>query len=114
MIQANVSGIETELAQVGFVPEPNGRGTMGLIHGCLSTILLCTWSALHLNLPADGDGFFICTLRKTKWMVLGVLAPEFIGSMAIRELVEARWILKTLRAYNAKVSSPISLQKFLT
>lgn len=35
----------------GWQPEPSGRGTWSIVWSCLTTILLCTWSALHLPVP---------------------------------------------------------------
>lgn len=35
----------------GWQPEPSGRGTWSIVWSCLTTVLLCTWSALHLPVP---------------------------------------------------------------
>ena len=99
----NVTQLTASVEKVGFVPEPDGRGTMGLIHGCFSTIIICTWSALHLNLPADEEKWVATTCRKLKWMAIAIFAPEFIASTAVRELLEARWILKQIQPFNVKV-----------
>ena len=35
----------------GWQPEPSGRGTWSIVWSCLTTVLLCSWSALHLPVP---------------------------------------------------------------
>ena len=35
----------------GWQAEPSGRGTWSIVWKCVVTVLLCTWSALHLEVP---------------------------------------------------------------
>ena len=35
-----------------WVSAPSGRGTWGILGSCLSTLGLCVWKSLHLNVPA--------------------------------------------------------------
>lgn len=58
-------------------PEPDHRGTFSLLSTCLVTMSLCVWSALHLNL-ATNKALAAQILRKTTWLVLGLLAPELV------------------------------------
>ncbi|KAI9819453.1 MAG: hypothetical protein M1827_006900 [Pycnora praestabilis] len=37
--------------QTGFVSEPSGRGTFSLLWSCLSTLLICVWTAQHEDVP---------------------------------------------------------------
>ena len=32
-------------------PEPGNRGTYGLLSSCVITMVLCVWTAVHLNIP---------------------------------------------------------------
>ncbi|BCS04942.1 uncharacterized protein AKAW2_80743S [Aspergillus luchuensis] len=71
-----------------FVTAPNTRGTLQILWSSLFTILACTWTVLHLNVPGyqqkpkeDGitgwlKGMVIKYLHPTKWFLLTVLAPE--------------------------------------
>ena len=34
-----------------WVEEPKVRGTLGILIFCLSTLIICVWSALHFNIP---------------------------------------------------------------
>ena len=60
----------------GWVSSPNVRGTLDIIWNCVSTLFLCLWSMLHLNIPAKHDTFWTKFFRKLRWLILGVLAPE--------------------------------------
>jgi hypothetical protein len=72
--------------KVGWQAGPTERGTLTLLYSCLITIFACTWTVLHLNVPGINEGFWTKALRKTKWMAITVLFPEFIFSKAICEL----------------------------
>lgn len=69
-----------------FVSSPNVRGTLDIVWTCLSVLLICTWSVLHLNVPIQskckGKGqkinlIYIRTTTKLKWLLLNLLAPEW-------------------------------------
>ena len=62
----------------GWVSQPAERGTMDIIWSCASTVFLCTWVMLHLNVPAKQDSEIRRMVRKSKWFVLALLAPEVI------------------------------------
>ena len=75
---------------VGYVGDPNGRGTASLVISCLLTLILCVWSALHLNIPFENQttlGHFLLNLR---WIVAGVYAPELVVFTAWRQWSSAR------------------------
>ncbi|KAK3334543.1 hypothetical protein B0H65DRAFT_437047 [Neurospora tetraspora] len=73
-------------ATVGWVSNPKRRGTLTIIIECLTTIFACTWTVLHLNVPAITDSTKTRVLRKVKWMAITVLFPEFIFAKAVCEL----------------------------
>ncbi|KAK1250007.1 hypothetical protein MKX08_010010 [Trichoderma sp. CBMAI-0020] len=73
---------------VSFVAAPYIRGTLDVVWGCCSILLICTWSILHMNLPLQStlhpnsrkQKYRRASLRlltKAKWMLLNVLAPEW-------------------------------------
>ena len=57
---------------------------------CLFTVFLCTWTVLHLNIPARHENYWHQFRRKMRWMVQGILAPEFVLGFATGQKVEAR------------------------
>jgi hypothetical protein len=74
---------------VGWVSDPNGRGTASLVISCLLTLGLCVWSALHLNIPAKGESRREYWLRRVKWSICGVLIPEIVVLLAWRQWTSA-------------------------
>lgn len=79
-----------------WTPEPNGRGTWSLLSSCVITIALCAWTALHLNVPEHGKADRQW-LRKTKWLMLGLTAPEMVVYVAWRQRQEAKRVLRDVR-----------------
>ena len=83
---------------VGWVSDTdNNRSTITLLYNCLFTIFLCTWSAVHLNVPGEKDTQLRTFLRKCKWMLIGVLAPEFVAIIAVTEWREASKLVRQVR-----------------
>jgi hypothetical protein len=70
---------------VGWVSEGDTRATWDILTSCLLTIMACTWSVLHLNLPDQEDGSWCKIRRKLKWTVVTVFFPEFILAHAASE-----------------------------
>lgn len=77
-------------ATVGWVQDPNGRGTSGLILSCVLTLGLCVWSAMHLNIPPKGETQVQYWVRSIKWVILGVVIPELVVLSAWRQWLSAR------------------------
>jgi hypothetical protein len=73
-------------AKVGWRDGPSERGTLTILWSCLSTVIACTWTILHLNIPSRLDGALTKTIRKAKWTIITVLFPGFIFSKAVCEL----------------------------
>jgi uncharacterized membrane protein len=44
---------------------------------------------MHLNVPGEKDTQLRTFLRKCKWMLIGVLAPEAVATVAITEWYNA-------------------------
>lgn len=93
---------------VGWVAGPTERGTLQLIWSCLITIFACTWTVLHLNVPAYDDKPRTILLRKIKWMVITILFPEFILSKAICDLRLALYQLLEFEAYLRECNKKIT------
>jgi hypothetical protein len=75
--------------------EPRGRGTFNILSSCLTTMLLCVWTSVHLNIPDQNGWTRQNFLRKPGWLLLAVLAPELVAWNAweqrqiARELMDA-------------------------
>ncbi|KAK6541795.1 hypothetical protein TWF694_007575 [Orbilia ellipsospora] len=85
------------LDTVGWVGDPNGRGTFSLVSSCVITLTLCVWSALHLNVPPQGTSFRTAAFTRVKWVVFGLFAPELLVATASAQYLTARWLFNELR-----------------
>jgi len=93
-----------------FVSAPNVRGTLDILWSCLATIIACTYTVLHLNIPEQRDGrdrdrgwrgdmkWWWKSMRTSiNWTLITVLAPEWYSGTAIQELTDARRLLRDLQ-----------------
>jgi hypothetical protein len=51
---------------------------------------------MHPNAPSRDDTEWVKTVRRVKWLFVGIVAPEYISYLAIREWYEVRWALKKI------------------
>ncbi|PHH73157.1 hypothetical protein CDD80_4010 [Ophiocordyceps camponoti-rufipedis] len=70
---------------VDWRSDPERRGTIDIVKSCVFTIVACTWTIQHLNLPVAEDGLFTKFGRKLKWAALTALFPELILAHAFLE-----------------------------
>ncbi|KAF8847290.1 hypothetical protein BDZ45DRAFT_665973 [Acephala macrosclerotiorum] len=91
-----------------FVSAPNVRGTLEIVWNCLSVLLLCTWSILHLNVPVQthAAGTYQKHVRamkrfgkKIKWMMFSLLAPEWLLGKALSDLMSASLLVKKFHEF---------------
>ena len=95
---------ESEIAPA-WLPNPRQRGTLDIIWSCLFTLSLCVYTAIHLNVPPPNEGKFGFFRRKTKWVFIGILAPELVVYAAWRQLRQAKNVARELnRSRKNKVS----------
>ena len=66
---------------VHWKPSPSARGTFDILSTCIITMLLCVWTAVHLNVPPPGSAW-VPRLRKIGWLILALLAPEMVAYTA--------------------------------
>ena len=99
-----------------WVPEPNGRGTWSLLSTCIITILLCVWSAVHLNVP-QREKQISKYWRRCKWLLLGLFAPEVVAYVAWQQWREAKRLRDDVRAsfgQNRIPSGPRRARRYLS
>lgn len=73
----------------GWQSEPNGRGTWSILWGCIATIIICTWSTLHLDVPSHHGALYLF-LRRVVWMVVAATAPELILLLSAENFFKAQ------------------------
>ncbi|KAL0630933.1 hypothetical protein Q9L58_010214 [Maublancomyces gigas] len=70
-----------------FQPEPQGRGTVGILLSCTLTFALCIWTTVHPSiLPGTAGKFRL----KLMWMVVAIVLPEVLMLCALGERRQAR------------------------
>src|SRR5271156_3570535 len=74
----------------GWQSSPNSRGTIDILWSCASTLFICVWVMLHLNVPAESDTLWTLYLRKAKWLLLALLAPELLMLFASGQWASAK------------------------
>jgi hypothetical protein len=85
---------------VSFVSSPGVRGTLDILWSALFTTLICTWTVQHLNLPEQTPDYcdwlnrLKTTLKRArtrvKWMLVTLVAPEFLVGKAFQDFMMAR------------------------
>lgn len=79
---------------VGYTQDPNGRGTASLILSCLLTLILCVWSALHLNVPEQNTTVANSLWTNVRWIAAGIYSPELVVFAAWRQWCSAGMLNK--------------------
>jgi len=92
--QNNKTALNTILAPL-WVSPPSFRGTTSILWSCLITIFACIYTALHLNIPVE-SGWLYQLLTKARWVVTGLLLPEFVILFAFRQFLGARFVVGEL------------------
>ena len=93
-----------------YVGSPNVRGTVDILWSSLFTIFACTWSIQHLNVPEQREGrdpgwrgdilwMMKGVLSKSKWMIITVIAPEVVFSLAADGFSYAKKQQMTMRKF---------------
>ena len=93
-VQTNAS---SHISYVGYVGDPNGRGTASLVISCLLTLVLCVWSALHLNVPLQNESTVHHLFVNVRWIIVGVYAPEMVVFTAWRQWSSAKLLGNLVR-----------------
>ncbi|KAI3603596.1 hypothetical protein WG66_006077 [Moniliophthora roreri] len=75
------------------------RTTTSILWSCLSVILICTWVAIHPNIPRVGTHSAVVVYKNIEHMVIAILAPEIIILWAMRQWYSAKEIAKQFKRY---------------
>ncbi|KAI4117427.1 MAG: hypothetical protein LQ338_007557 [Usnochroma carphineum] len=96
----NITSADT--IRPGWVGQCNQRGTIDIVWNCFSTVFISLWVMLHLNVPADHEGFWTSFFRKARWLILGALAPETVLLASGGQWASAKRSLTDMRELGAK------------
>lgn len=84
LAQSNSTALE------GWQLDDNTRSSWDIFWTCVSTILACTWTALHISVPTRDETQTVYLWWKAAAWVGTILAPEFMAGTAAEELWQAR------------------------
>ena len=79
----------SELA-IGWIDQPNGRGTIDILQSCALTTFLCAWSVLFLNIAAERETRWDFFKNKIRWMAFVMFFPEVLTAIAAEQWRSAR------------------------
>lgn len=91
----NITALNTLFAPA-WLSSPSVRGTSDILWSCISTLVACIYTALHLNVPAN-TGTWAMLKHKAEWLLVALLALEIVVYMAISQLYAAYRLKTRLR-----------------
>ncbi|KAF8860663.1 hypothetical protein BDZ45DRAFT_304592 [Acephala macrosclerotiorum] len=91
----------TPSTSINFVSSSGTRGTVDILWSCFFTIIACTWTVQHLNVPEQRDDrdpgwrgnikwAFKRSWTTSKWMLVTIITPEVLISKTSGDLVAAK------------------------
>ena len=86
--------------------EPKKRGTFGIISFCFSTLIICIWSTIHLNIPIRRYTATRRFFHQVFWMYIALLGPELLLYLAINEMITARILLSKVLKFHPHLAKP--------
>ena len=84
-----ISASGTSPSEPSFVPDPSGRGTVGLLWSCILTLWPCVWTAIHLNIPARHSTSWQRFLTKLPYAAVTLVFPEFMLLLVVLQFQSA-------------------------
>lgn len=82
---------------ISWKPEPTFRGTWDIIITCVSTLIFCVWSAVHIDIPKNPKTRTLWP--NLGWLLVGLLAPELLLYIAYKQRRTAMTLLGMSRRY---------------
>jgi hypothetical protein len=94
----------TSLPFLPWVPENGSRSTWSILSTCVSTLVLCAWSAVHVDIPTrkrcKKRDRILKWIPKLGWVLVGVSCPAMLLVLALSQFYTAiclvrlahRWI----------------------
>lgn len=73
-------------------PTGGTRSMYSVLLNCWTTIFICAWQSLHLNIPPEGDLEKIW--RKIKLMLWMLVVPELVLAWAVKQRFAAKQLAK--------------------
>jgi hypothetical protein len=91
------NGTNTAPLQQGWTPQPSGRGTIDIIWTSFTTIFLCCWTSLCLNVLPRYFRRGRRVYHKALFSCLSLIGPEFTFQLALGQWSSARRSVEEFR-----------------
>src|SRR6266545_4104434 len=88
----NVSDPREALQSGPVIQNQKIRTHFDIVWSCVSTLFICTWVAIHPNIPPQGEGRLWSLWRRIKLMLWTLLVPELILIWAYKQWAAARYV----------------------
>ncbi|KAJ5649432.1 uncharacterized protein N7484_003155 [Penicillium longicatenatum] len=88
----------------GWQFDDDSRSSWDIFWTCLSTILACTWTALHLAVPSRESNESWQIFRKLQVWICAILAPELMAGLAAEGLCRAMAVVARCNAAFCRLS----------
>jgi len=82
----------------------NIRSTASLLWTCVLTLTICVFTVIHVNVPLPSEKQYSHFLRKIKWAVFAILAPELALATALQQWTTAHALKRELNSLSSKRS----------
>ena len=79
------------------------RTRFDIVWSCVTTLFICTWVAIHPNIPPQGEGHMKSLWRRIKLMLWTLLVPELVLMWAYRQWDAARFIAEYFQGEHRNV-----------
>ena len=77
-------------------PEPDVRGTYGILSTCLSTIIIAIWTARHPDIRTPPLPWFKTQMESASTIIVFLFAPELLPMIAANEYRKARQLTEKM------------------
>ncbi|EMD31007.1 hypothetical protein CERSUDRAFT_100803 [Gelatoporia subvermispora B] len=99
-ISANIAVLDQSENTRGVVSDPSSRGTFNIFTTCISILILCAWTSIHVNITKD------MFRKKVAYALLTIFAPEVTLTVAIVEFIS---VWREVQKCNALLQRPSAL-----
>lgn len=72
------SPVNSTTGGVVWQPEPDGRGSFGILSSCVLTLVFCVWTAVHPNVGFQRLPILYWGESRAALLITALLSPEFI------------------------------------
>ena len=93
-----------------WVSDPSGRGTHNLISSCVTTLVSCAFTVVHINILPESSKIQVFFVRIV-WMAIAILAPEVVLWCAFEQLLAARQLRDSINGLGQRaLNEELALQ----